>query len=627
MATTEIHAIYSTPHLALNYSLADKIKEIKSEDDVNKSVPHHIFEENEKLYVRYRTLTSFCNCNQNDPYSSFEDKQRKWQNAKYKNNGSKSKNGKEPLMYHMRQSFNGFEVPYEVANEIGRKLAEEVFKGFTVTVSTHGNTENLHNHFNISAWDENGKKWNKCNTTYRQIRKVSDRLCDEYGLSVLEHTREMSLIRYKDESGKLHFYEPTDRKNELIRKREAGEISTDDVRSFRNTPSYEVSENKKADNRSEIKADIDTILPSCRSYEELISRLRELGYIVKDKKKNGDWLAHISFQSPTQNKATREDKLGDGVFYLRKNLEKYIDEQAKELQNVVDRNRRDYGQQKTVPFVAEYVYGKIDLSGIDDDYKTILHNGEYQTVERTDAEKKVISDIRIKDSEVRGLIDTSQLHKIIAEQEHRKREGKPFLSATREQKLVAQIQSSFRCLQYAEQHNIYSYKQIIDLYSASKNKYDAAIDNFAKAENAIAQLKTVLGVPDKLSDLLEKIENKKDDYEYIIEEYSADKKAVENYQSMMSKFKIDTPQGRAALERRVAAFEEKQNVNRGYMVNIIARMSELENCIRTFDRIDTERGNKNEAAMRVFDSISKPQGDPAGGGQRTKTAQKGRDNR
>lgn len=623
MATTEIHAISSTPHLALNYCLSDKIEEIKSKDDINKNIPHRIFEENERLYVRYRTLTSFCNCNQSNPYSSFEDKQRKWQNTKYMNNGIKAKNGKEPLMYHLIQSFNGFEVPYEVANEIGRKLAEEVFKGFTVTVSTHGNTENLHNHFNISAWDENGKKWNKCNTTYRQIRKVSDRLCDEYGLSVLEHTREMNLTRFKDENGKLHYYEPTDRKNELIRKRKAGEISTDDVRSFRNTSSYKISENKKADNRSVIKTDIDVILPSCRSYEELISRLRELGYIVKDKKKNGDWLAHVSFQAPTQSKATREDKLGDGVFYLRENLEKHIAQQAKEIQHDGDRNHGDNEKPKGIPFIAKYEYGKTDLSQIDDYYKTIFHDGGYTTVERTDAEKKVISDIRIKDREVRGLIDVSHLHKIIAEQNARKREGKAPLSETREQKLVAQIQSSFRCLQYSEQHNIYSYKQIIDLYSASKGKYDAVIDNFAKAENAIAQFKTVLGIPNKLSDLLRKIDSKKDELEYVMEEYSADKRTVENYRALMSKFKIDTPQGRAVLEQKVTEFEEKQNVNRGYMADIIARMSELENCIRTFDRIDTERGNKNEVAMRIFDSISKPQDNPTGDGQRNKTAREG----
>ena len=77
----------------------------------------------------------------------------------------------------------------------------------------------------------------------------------------------------------------------------------------------------------------------------------------------------------------------------------------------------------------------------------------------------------------------------------------------------------------------------------------------------------------------------------------------------MAKYKIDTPQGLKALEKKVADFETKQNVNRSYMVNIIAQMSELENCIRTFDRIDSERGNRNVKAMREFELIIRPQGE------------------
>lgn len=42
MATTEIHAITTTPNKALNYALADKIVEINSEDEINEEIPHTI---------------------------------------------------------------------------------------------------------------------------------------------------------------------------------------------------------------------------------------------------------------------------------------------------------------------------------------------------------------------------------------------------------------------------------------------------------------------------------------------------------------------------------------------------------------------------------------------------------
>lgn len=607
MAITEIHAITKTPYKALNYIMKDKIEPYISDDKINSQIPYEIFENNDEKFVRYFTLSTFQNCNILEPYGTYKDTQEQWQGVRYKNGGKKSKNGEEPLMYHLHQSFNGFEVSYEQANEIGRKLAEEVFKGFTVTISTHGNTNNIHNHFIISAWNNNGKKWDDCHRTKREIRKVSDRLCEEYGLSVLEHTRDMKLIRYEDSEGKIHYYEPTDRKNEIIKKREAKVVTTDDVSSYRNTTKYDEIQKRKLDNRSEIKKDIDMILQSCRSYSELLERLRELGYIIRDKKKNGDWLSHISFQAPAHDKATREDKIGDGIFYIRENLEKYIEIQSKNEQ-MHKVNHGDKLPVKDIPFLSDYEYGKTDLSQIDDNYKTVLdENGNYETVERTEVEKKVIADIRIKDSEVRGLIDTTELYKIISEQTKSKPQKKTYITKKQEEKLIVQIQSSFRCLQYTEQHHIYSYKQIIDLYSASKAKYDATIENFEKAEKAISRLKDILSIPEKLTALLDKIEKSKNDVAYILEEYNEDKKMVKQYSVIMKKYKIENLQGQTALQEKVSEFEAKQWKNRKYMERVILQMSELENCIRTFDRIDTENGSRNEQAMYEFEMIAMEQ--------------------
>ena len=132
--------------------------------------------------------------------------------------------------------------------------------------------------------------------------------------------------------------------------------------------------------------------------------------------------------------------------------------------------------------------------------------------------------------------------------------------------------------------------------------------------------------PQKLSALLDKIESRRNDVSYILEEYNADKNAVAQYKAVMAKYKIETPQGRQELEKKVLEFETKQNVNRGYMSRVIVQMSELENCIRTFDRIDSEHGNKNETAMRQFEQIVRTQ-EQSINTEQEREQRKGRDDR
>lgn len=106
--------------------------------------------------------------------------------------------------FHGVQSFIVGEVTAEQAHEIGLKLAEELWGDkFQVIVSTHLNTDNIHNHFvlnSVSFLD--GKRF--CNTKkdYALMRKTSDRLCEEYGLNVLsqkdKYTKYATSALYKE---------------------------------------------------------------------------------------------------------------------------------------------------------------------------------------------------------------------------------------------------------------------------------------------------------------------------------------------------------------------------------------------------------------------------------------------
>ena len=99
------------------------------------------------------------------------------------------------VAYHMYQSFAEGEVDAQTAHDIGVKLAEEVFGDrFESLVATHLNTDHFHNHIVVNAvsWKD-GLKYNDCKESYARIREVSDRLCREYGLSVIEHPKDKGM--------------------------------------------------------------------------------------------------------------------------------------------------------------------------------------------------------------------------------------------------------------------------------------------------------------------------------------------------------------------------------------------------------------------------------------------------
>lgn len=92
------------------------------------------------------------------------------------------------IAWHGYQSFKPDEVTPELCHEIGVKLAKQMWGDrFQVIVSTHLDKEHLHNHFclnSVSFLD--GKKYNYSKTEMQRLRDLSDELCKEYGLSVVE---------------------------------------------------------------------------------------------------------------------------------------------------------------------------------------------------------------------------------------------------------------------------------------------------------------------------------------------------------------------------------------------------------------------------------------------------------
>ena len=94
------------------------------------------------------------------------------------------------LAHHYVQSFSPNEkITPELAHKIGEELAECVAPGFQVIVATHVDRDHIHNHFLINSVSlETGSKWLGNQATLKNMRTESDRLCRQYGLSVIDET-------------------------------------------------------------------------------------------------------------------------------------------------------------------------------------------------------------------------------------------------------------------------------------------------------------------------------------------------------------------------------------------------------------------------------------------------------
>ena len=165
---------------------------------------------------------------------------------------------------HLIQAFEPGEVSPEEAHETGMQLAKEILGGkYEFVLTTHIDKGHIHNHliFNAVSFTDH-KHYHSNKRSYHEIRRVSDRLCREHGLSVIVPGRD---------KGKSYI----------------------EHQAAQNGTSY----------KAKLKAAIDRLIPKSSSLEDLLARLQREGYEIKRGK-------YISARVPNQERFTRLKTLG-----------------------------------------------------------------------------------------------------------------------------------------------------------------------------------------------------------------------------------------------------------------------------------------------------------------------------
>ena len=179
------------------------------------------------------------------------------------------------IAYQIRQSFKPGEVTPEEANAVGYETAMRWTKGkHAFIVATHVDKAHIHNHiiYNSTTLDCE-RKWRDFLRSGRTLKKVSDLVCFEHGLSV-------------------------------ITPKPFGEKDKYENPQFRGTM------------RDELRADIEAAFRTDpKSFEELLKYLSERDYEIKSGK-------NIAFRKKGNKRFLRIDTLG--IEYSEENLKRRI---------------------------------------------------------------------------------------------------------------------------------------------------------------------------------------------------------------------------------------------------------------------------------------------------------------
>ena len=602
MATTKILPLDVSPNSCILYCESDKpdSRLKRMGDAINYAVSK---KHGSDVDVIYHTLNSYHNCVAGNTISRFAQLMRNGLN-KLKSRTPKTKSGKERVAYHFVQSFYGHETDPATANEIGLKLAKEVFKDFAVIVSTHTNTDDIHNHFVICAWNINGGKWDDCRDTKRLIRKTSDKLCEKYGLSVLDNSRDMILKDYVDKNGVRRSVEITERKMQKWQEYRDGLADIANANDYRHSDAYKMAELKKQSNVQSVKADIDNLLNFVTSYDELLSRMKDLGYTIKGKTSSGSWRKHITFVPPGSTKGTRDSSIGDELFYTRENLVRHIERnnnKSSEHEQSLEPDR----YYDDIKYIKEFEYGKTNIKDMDNNYLIrIDKKGKTYPVHRSNIEKIIIGDIKRRHSNIGLTYNSVKLKIIIDKMKRAATAKKPYIPKDKNEKTIAMIRSSFDALNLIQDKGIKSHEDLTGRYKAAYDHRNNYLTKFRISENKHNNMVLIASLPEKITELEKNIEYN-DSSEYRFEQKHNDIAALKNYKSTLTNFKKQNKNGLHAIEKSIQNSEQALGFLKEHVELLDKELDNYELCFDAIKRADNNDAIVSSLAYKEFENVRK----------------------
>lgn len=173
------------------------------------------------------------------------------------------------IAYHGYQSFVSGEVTPEEAHTIGLETARRMWgKDYEIVVTTHLNTDNIHNHIVINSVSfRTGRKFENHISDHYKLREISDEICCEYGKAVLAPSK-FTGSKKKD---------------------------------------YWIHKNGGFTHRDMLKRDIDEAISNTTNWKAFDLYLKNLGYSYA---RNSDY-HHPSIIAPDWKRPVRIDSLGE----------------------------------------------------------------------------------------------------------------------------------------------------------------------------------------------------------------------------------------------------------------------------------------------------------------------------
>lgn len=213
------------------------------------------------------------------------------------------KNTGSVLSYHIIQSFAPNEATMEQVHQAGLKLCAELFQGkYKYVLATHTDKEHIHNHIIFCKTNmENYKAFGtlmdtKRRPAWKKIRQLSDEVCKEMGLSIIEY----------------------------------GEIG-------KGVSHYEWTKQQQGSSwKEKLRYELDCIIQRSDTFEDFLEKCRLNGI---EAVYNPDKKIALKFRMQGQQRYARAKTLG--YYYLPENIQRRIKKFSSHRKLIIDRDRFD----------------------------------------------------------------------------------------------------------------------------------------------------------------------------------------------------------------------------------------------------------------------------------------------